>query len=98
MGIKKKHTNEYKAKVVLAALMEDRTMSELASEYGVHRKSQVDIISGWRRKQASVIYGITTGHDVPRSIIMLAIAFVLSACGSVAPPHIAGGRYPSGTR
>jgi len=32
MGIKKSHTNEYKAKVVLAALREDRTMSELASE------------------------------------------------------------------
>lgn len=36
MGIKKNHTNEYKAKVVLAALREDRTLSELASEYGVH--------------------------------------------------------------
>ena len=36
MGIKKKHTNEYKAKVALAALREDRTLSELSSEYGVH--------------------------------------------------------------
>jgi len=36
MGIKKNHTNEYKAKVVLAALREDRTLSELGSEYGVH--------------------------------------------------------------
>ena len=36
MGIKKNHTNEYKAKVVVAALKEDRTTSELASEYGVH--------------------------------------------------------------
>lgn len=36
MGIKKSHTSEYKAKVVLAALKEDRTTSELASEYGVH--------------------------------------------------------------
>ena len=36
MGIRKKHTNEYKAKVVLAALREDRTTSALASEYGVH--------------------------------------------------------------
>ena len=34
--MKKKHTNEFKAKVVLAALREDRTLSELASEYGVH--------------------------------------------------------------
>jgi len=36
MGIKKNHTNEFKAKVVLAALREDLTTSELASEFGVH--------------------------------------------------------------
>jgi transposase len=36
MGIKKNHTNEYKAKVALAALRDDRTTSELASEYGIH--------------------------------------------------------------
>lgn len=36
MGIRKNHTNEFKAKVVLSALKEDRTTSELASEYGVH--------------------------------------------------------------
>lgn len=36
MGIKKNHTKEYKAKVVLAALREDKTTSELASEYGIH--------------------------------------------------------------
>ena len=36
MGIKKRHSNEFKAKVVLAALKEDRTLSELAQEYGVH--------------------------------------------------------------
>ena len=36
MGIKKNHTSEFKAKVALAAMREDRTMSELASRYGVH--------------------------------------------------------------
>lgn len=36
MGIKKRHTNEFKAKVTLAALREDRTLSELAAEFSVH--------------------------------------------------------------
>lgn len=36
MEIKKKHTNAYKAKVALAALREDRTLTEISSEYGVH--------------------------------------------------------------
>lgn len=36
MGIRRNHTNEFKAKVALAALREDRTKSELGSEYGVH--------------------------------------------------------------
>jgi len=36
MGAKKNHTSEFKAKVVLAALREDRTLSELASQFGVH--------------------------------------------------------------
>ena len=51
MGIKKSHTNEYKAKVVLAALREDRTMSELASEYGVHPIT----IGLWKK---AVVYGL----------------------------------------
>ena len=36
MGIRKNHTSEFKSKVAMAALREDRTMSELSSEYGVH--------------------------------------------------------------
>lgn len=36
MGISKKHTSEFKSKVAMAALREDRTMTELSSEYGVH--------------------------------------------------------------
>jgi len=36
MGIKKKHTNEFKAKVVMAAMREDRTLSELGTAFGVH--------------------------------------------------------------
>lgn len=36
MGIRKSHTKEFKAKVAVAALKEDRTLSELGSAYGVH--------------------------------------------------------------
>lgn len=36
MGMRKKHTSEFKSKVAMAALREDRTMTELSSEYGVH--------------------------------------------------------------
>ena len=53
MGIKKNHTNEFKAKVVLATLKEDRTMSELASEYGVH-PTQIGL---WKK---------TVVHNMPR--------------------------------
>ena len=36
MKIKKKHSNDYKAKVTIVALREDKTLTEIASEYGVH--------------------------------------------------------------
>ena len=36
MGIKKNHTNEFKAKGAMAAMRKDRTLSELATAFGVH--------------------------------------------------------------
>jgi len=42
MGIKKKHTNEYKAKVALAALREDRTLSELYYSPKTGQRIKVD--------------------------------------------------------
>ena len=33
---RRRHSAEFKAKVVLAALREDKTQSQLASEFGVH--------------------------------------------------------------
>jgi len=51
MGIKKHHTNEFKAKVVMAAMREDRTLSELATAYGVHPIT----IGLWKKK---VIQGL----------------------------------------
>ncbi len=51
MGIKQNHTNEFKAKVVMAAMREDRTLSALASHFGVHPIT----IGLWKKK---VIQGL----------------------------------------
>jgi transposase len=44
MGIRKKFTNEFKARVALAALKGDKTMAELAGEFEVDPAQ----VSAWR--------------------------------------------------
>jgi transposase-like protein len=44
MDIRKRFGKEYKAKVALAALKEEKTLAELSSAYGVH----VNQISKWK--------------------------------------------------
>ena len=46
MGMRKQFTNEFKAKVAMAALKGDKTMAELASEFGVHPTQ----VSAWRNE------------------------------------------------
>ena len=46
MGMRKQFTNEFKAKVAMAALKGDKTMSELASEFEVHPTQ----VSAWRNE------------------------------------------------
>jgi transposase len=43
---RKKHSNELKARIALDAIRGQKTMSELASEYGVHANQ----ISRWRKQ------------------------------------------------
>ncbi len=43
---RKKHGNELKARVALAALREDRTLAEIASTYGVHP----NLVSRWKQQ------------------------------------------------
>ncbi len=57
MGIKKKHTNGLKAKVVLAAWREDRTLSELGAEYGVH-PIQIGL---WKKKATQSLSSLFNG-------------------------------------
>ena len=42
---RKQHTTAFKAQVALAAIKGDRTMNELASQYGVHPT----MIHGWKK-------------------------------------------------
>jgi len=44
-GKRKHHTAAFKAQVALAALKGDKTVSELASQYGVHPT----LIHGWKK-------------------------------------------------
>lgn len=60
MGIRKKFTNEFRAKVALAALKGDKTMSELASEFEVHPTQ----VSAWRNElkdKAADVFGGSAG-------------------------------------
>ena len=60
MGMRKQFTNEFKAKVAMEALKGIKTMSELASEYGVHPTQ----ITSWKsqlKDHAAEVFG--NPHD-----------------------------------
>ena len=46
VGTRKQHTATFKAQVALAALKGDRTINELAGQYGVHPT----LIHGWKKQ------------------------------------------------
>ncbi len=46
--IRKRYESAFKARVALAAMKGDKTLSELASEYSVHG----NLISQWKRRLA----------------------------------------------
>ena len=53
MGTKRKqHSAQFKAQVAMAALAGDKTLAELASEYGVHPT----MISTWKQESAGMVF------------------------------------------
>ena len=60
MRTRKRFDKEFKAKVALAALKEDRTLAELASHFGVHGNQ----ISQWKRQAIAGLPETFSGkHD-----------------------------------
>lgn len=59
MGTRKRFDKEFKSKVALAALKEDRTLAELSSHFGVHGNQ----ISRWKSQAAEGLAEIFSGKQ-----------------------------------
>ena len=53
------HSNEFNAKVALAAWKGDKSMAELSSEYGIH----ANMITRWRSEAKEGLAGVFAGSD-----------------------------------
>jgi len=60
---RKKYSAEFKAKVALEALKEQRTVNEIASEYGVHPTQ----IGQWKKEALDGLSGVFSGTIVRKS-------------------------------
>ena len=56
MATRKRYDSRFKAQVVLEAIRNQRTMAEIASEYGVHANQ----ITKWKRRVLDELPGIFT--------------------------------------
>lgn len=51
---RKRHSAEFKAKVVVAALREDKTLNQLGAEFGIHPV----VIGGWKQQALLALPGV----------------------------------------
>lgn len=62
-GIRKQFSKDFKAKVAMEALKDQKTMAELSSEFGVHQSQ----IAAWRNKlkeEISSIFGRSDNEEL----------------------------------
>ena len=59
MGIRKQFSSEFRAKVALEALKGEKTVSALASEFGVHASQ----INSWRNTLKERLGGVFEGSE-----------------------------------
>ena len=64
MNQRKKHAPEFKAKVALAALQGDKTVSELSAEFGVHQTQIARWVKELKDRASEVfVRGFTPSQD-----------------------------------
>lgn len=64
---RKRHSLEFKAKVALAAIREQRTVSEIGSEYGIHPTQ----VAQWKKEALDGLYGVFSEGTLKRIEINL---------------------------
>ncbi|MCD6449104.1 MAG: transposase [Thermotogaceae bacterium] len=64
MGRKRKYTSEFKAKVALEAAKADKTISQIASEYGLHPQQ----VRAWKKEFLENIHLVFEREDITKKL------------------------------